>query len=63
MLFAIGKTLRLITCDDEQKDEPNTIADFLSRWKMEVGDDFNSTANLDSLKVRTYVGVRFRRTV
>jgi hypothetical protein len=36
---------------NEQKDEPNTIADFVSRWKMEVGDDFNSIVDLDALKV------------
>ena len=47
--------LQLILPDYEQKDEPNTIADFVGRWKMEVGDDFKSTVNLDSLKVYTYV--------
>jgi hypothetical protein len=34
-----------------QKDEPNTVADFTNRWRMEVGDDFGPAVNLDMLKV------------
>lgn len=36
----------------QQKDEPNTVADFTNRWRMEVGDDFGSAVNLDMLEVR-----------
>jgi len=43
-----------MTFETSQKDEPNTVADFMSRWRMEVGDDFGSAVDLETLKVSGY---------